>query len=134
MAQHVETATDSKHTHKDLGLIMVNVYGFVFQRSNGSSRRAPTDKQTDRQTNKQTNGRTDATKRIISPALRSIIRPHCGPVWFSEIPDLLLCSALFIMSCIILHKSPKVFNPRPWVIYANLGPGAAQLSRVYHPT
>ena len=31
MAQHVETATDNKHTHKDLGLIMVNVYGFVFK-------------------------------------------------------------------------------------------------------
>ena len=30
MAQPVETATDYRHTHKDLGLIMVNVYGFVF--------------------------------------------------------------------------------------------------------
>ncbi len=33
MAQHVETATDYKHTCKDLGLIMVNVYGFVFHAS-----------------------------------------------------------------------------------------------------
>ncbi len=30
MAHPVETATDHRHTHKDLGLIMVNVYGFVF--------------------------------------------------------------------------------------------------------
>ncbi len=29
MAQPVETATDDRHTHKDLGLMMVNVYGFV---------------------------------------------------------------------------------------------------------
>ncbi len=36
------------------------------QSSNGSSRRAQTNKQTDRQ--------TDATKRIISPASRSIIK------------------------------------------------------------
>ena len=26
-------ATDYRHTHKDLGLIMVNVYGFVFHKS-----------------------------------------------------------------------------------------------------
>ncbi len=51
MAQPVETATDYRHTHKDLGLIMVNV-------------NARTDKHTDKQ--------TDATKRIISPASRSI--------------------------------------------------------------
>ena len=44
MAQPVETATDHRHIHKYLGLIM--------------SRRALTDGQTD--------GRTDATKRIIS--------------------------------------------------------------------
>ncbi len=31
MVQPVETATDYRHTHKDLGLIMVNVYGFVFR-------------------------------------------------------------------------------------------------------
>ncbi len=30
MAQPVETATDYRHTHKALRLIMVNVYGFVF--------------------------------------------------------------------------------------------------------
>ena len=28
MAQPVETATDYRHTHVDLGLIMVNVHGF----------------------------------------------------------------------------------------------------------
>ncbi len=50
MAQPVEPATDDRHTHKDLGLIMVNVYGFVFY------------------TNTQTPEQTDATKRIISPA------------------------------------------------------------------
>ena len=33
MAQLVETATDYRHTHKDLGLLMVNVYGFVFHES-----------------------------------------------------------------------------------------------------
>ncbi len=33
MVQPVETATDNRHTHKDLGLIMVNVYGFVFHAS-----------------------------------------------------------------------------------------------------
>ena len=33
MAQPVETATDDRHTHKDLGLMMVNVYGFVFHAS-----------------------------------------------------------------------------------------------------
>ena len=42
MAQQVETATDNKHTHKDLGLITVNVYGFVY---------------TNTQTNTQTHGR-----------------------------------------------------------------------------
>ncbi len=30
MAPLVETATVNRHTHKDLGLVMVNVYGFVF--------------------------------------------------------------------------------------------------------
>ena len=32
MAQPVETATDNRHTHKakGLGVVMVNVYGFVF--------------------------------------------------------------------------------------------------------
>ncbi len=55
MAQPVETATDHRHTHKYLGLIMVNVYGF------------------DIYTNTQTHKHTDATKRIISPASRSII-------------------------------------------------------------
>ena len=29
MAQPVETATDHRHTHKYLGLTMVNVYGFL---------------------------------------------------------------------------------------------------------
>jgi len=38
------------------------------QRSNGSIRRAPTDKRTDTHTRTH----TDATKRIISPATRSI--------------------------------------------------------------
>ncbi len=52
MARPVETATDYKHTHKDLGLIMVTV-------------------QTGER--KQTDGQTDATKRIISPASRSIM-------------------------------------------------------------
>ena len=33
MAQPVETANDYRHTHKDLGLIMVNVYEFVFHAS-----------------------------------------------------------------------------------------------------
>ena len=60
MVQPVETATDYRHTHKDLGLIMVNVYGFVFHSSSNT------------QTHKQTNKHTDATKRIISPAWRSI--------------------------------------------------------------
>ncbi len=46
MAQPVETATDHRHTHKYLGLLMVNVYGFVCH----------------------------ATKRIISPASRSIMK------------------------------------------------------------
>ena len=64
MAQPVETATDYKHTHKDHGLIMVNVYGFVFQESS------------DRQTHRQTDKQTDATKRIISPASRSITMKH----------------------------------------------------------
>ena len=58
MAQPVETATDDRHTHKDPGLIMVNVFK---------------QESLDRQTNKQTDKQTDATKRIISPALRSII-------------------------------------------------------------
>ena len=51
MAQPVETATDHRHTHKYLGLIMVTV-------QTGELGHA----------NKQ----TDATKPIISPASRSI--------------------------------------------------------------
>jgi len=39
-------------------------------RSNGSNRRAPTDKLTDTHTHTHTN--TDATKRIIAPGTRSI--------------------------------------------------------------
>ncbi len=42
MGQPVETATDNRHTHKDLGLIMVNVYGLVL---------------TDRRMDRQTDGR-----------------------------------------------------------------------------
>ena len=57
MAQPVETATDYRHTHKHLGLITVNVYGFVFH--------VPS------MLNKHANKHTDATKRIISPASRS---------------------------------------------------------------
>ena len=43
MAQPVETATDNRHTHKDLGLVMVNVYGFVFHASSmlNSASRVP---------------------------------------------------------------------------------------------
>ncbi len=33
MARPVKTETDYRHTQKDLGLIMVNVYGFVFHAS-----------------------------------------------------------------------------------------------------
>ena len=32
-AKPVETTTDYRHTHKELGLVMVNVYGFVFHES-----------------------------------------------------------------------------------------------------
>ena len=69
MAQPVETATDNRHTHKDLGLVMVNVYGFVFQES------------ANKHTNKHTDRRTDATKRIISPASRSIIKYYICLKW-----------------------------------------------------
>ena len=31
--QPVETATDNRHTYLDLGLVVVNVYGFVFHES-----------------------------------------------------------------------------------------------------
>ena len=52
-------------THKDLGLIIVNVYGFVFH---ASSMLRHADKH------------TDATKRIISPAPRSI-KTVCTRGW-----------------------------------------------------
>ena len=42
------------------------------ERSNGSNRRAPTDKRTDTHTHTHTH--TDATKRIIAPAMLSIMR------------------------------------------------------------
>ena len=45
---------------------MVNVYGFVFKQESS-------DKHTHTHTNKHANKHTDATKRIISPASRSII-------------------------------------------------------------
>ncbi len=45
MAPPVETATVNRHTHKDLGLVMVNVYGFVFHASS-----MLTDERTDGQT------------------------------------------------------------------------------------
>ncbi len=61
-AQPVKIGTNYRHTHKDLGLVTVNVYRFVFHVS--SILKA----QTHRQTNKQ----TDATKHMISPALWSI--------------------------------------------------------------
>ncbi len=59
MAQPVETATDYRHTHKDLGLIMV---------SKGHRSNNFTCESGDR--------RTDATKCIISPASRSITRKN----------------------------------------------------------
>ncbi len=61
MLKH-QQITDSD---KDLGLVIVNVFGLVFHWFKQES--------TDRQTDKQTDGQTDATKRIISPATRSII-------------------------------------------------------------
>ncbi len=59
MAQPVETATNYRHTHKDLG-----------HRPNSSNGRARSHKHT--HTHTQTNKHMDATKRIISPASRSI--------------------------------------------------------------
>ncbi len=77
MAQPVETATDYKHTHKDLGLIMVNVYGFVFHASSML---------TDRQ--------TDATKRIISPASRLIINMNQYNSKISQVSTILIGSSI----------------------------------------
>jgi len=49
-----------------LAKVMVDLHAkYQGQRSNGSNRRAPTDKRMDTH--------TDATKRIIAPAMRSII-------------------------------------------------------------
>ena len=56
MAQHVETTTN----------LNAQPFGMLLEHQQ-------TNRQTNRQTDKRTDGRTDATKRIISPASRSII-------------------------------------------------------------